>query len=101
MVEKTNNYGLSKPSPEEFYDVDVQNNNMDIIDEKLALAMEKANKASPTGHKHTTSEITDFPTSMTPNAHTHKKSEITDLKTENWTFTLEDGSTVTKAVYVG
>lgn len=23
------------------------------------------------------------------------------LKTENWTFTLEDGSTVTKAVYVG
>ena len=23
------------------------------------------------------------------------------LATENWTFTLEDGSTVTKAVYVG
>ena len=23
------------------------------------------------------------------------------LTTENWTFTLEDGSTVTKAVYVG
>lgn len=23
------------------------------------------------------------------------------LNTENWTFTLEDGSTVTKAVYVG
>ena len=23
------------------------------------------------------------------------------LDTENWTFTLEDGSTVTKAVYVG
>ena len=23
------------------------------------------------------------------------------LKTENWTFTLEDGSTVMKAVYVG
>jgi hypothetical protein len=23
------------------------------------------------------------------------------LKTESWTFTLEDGSTVTKAVYVG
>ena len=39
--------------------------------------------ASPTGHKHTKSEITDFPT------------------TETWTFTLEDGSTVTKAVYVG
>jgi len=33
--------------------------------------------------------------------HKHTKSEITDIKTENWTFTLEDGSTVTKAVYVG
>ena len=34
-------------------------------------------------HKHTKSEITDFPT------------------TETWTFILEDGSIVTKAVYVG
>jgi hypothetical protein len=39
--------------------------------------------AAPTSHKHTKSEITDFP------------------NTETWTFTLEDGSTVTKAVYVG
>lgn len=29
------------------------------------------------------------------------KDEIVDNVTENWTFTLEDGSTVTKAVYVG
>lgn len=57
--------------------------------------------ASPTGHKHSKSEITDFPTSMTPTAHSHSKSEITDLTTETWTFTLEDGSTVTKEVYVG
>lgn len=27
--------------------------------------------------------------------------DITDLNSETWTFTLEDGSTVTKAVYVG
>lgn len=33
--------------------------------------------ASPTGHKHTKSEITDFPTSMTPTAHNHSASEIT------------------------
>lgn len=58
--------------------------------------------ASPTGHKHTTSEITDFPTSMKPTAHGHTKSEITDFPTtETWKFTLEDGSIVTKAVYVG
>ena len=30
-------------------------------------------------HKHTKSEITDFPSAMTPTAHTHKKSEITDF----------------------
>ena len=29
------------------------------------------------------------------------RSEIPTLSTETWTFTLEDGSTVTKAVYVG
>lgn len=39
MAEKTTNFGLTKPLPEEFYDVAVQNNNMDIIDEKLAEAM--------------------------------------------------------------
>ncbi len=57
---------------------------------------------TPTSHTHKKSEITDFPTSMTPTAHTHTKSQITDFPTtETWTFTLEDGSTVTKAVYVG
>lgn len=33
--------------------------------------------ASPTGHKHTKSEITDFPTSMTPTAHNQAASTIT------------------------
>lgn len=35
MAEKTQYYGLTKPSPEDFYDVNVQNENMDIIDEVL------------------------------------------------------------------
>ena len=35
MVNKTTNFGLTKPLPEEFYDVQVQNDNMDIIDEEL------------------------------------------------------------------
>lgn len=35
MAEKTTNYGLTKPLPEEFYDINVHNNNMDIIDEEL------------------------------------------------------------------
>ena len=95
------------------------------------LSSEIANK-SAVGHKHTKSEITDFPTAMTPTAHNHSASDINSgtlsgnrlptvpvtkggtgattvaaartnlgLTTETWTFTLEDGSTVTKAVYVG
>jgi len=34
-----------------------------------------------TTHNHTTSEITDFPTTMTPTAHNHTISEITDFPT--------------------
>ena len=33
-------------------------------------------------------------------SHTHTVSEVSDLTTETWTFTLEDGSTVTKNVVV-
>lgn len=36
MAEKTLNYKLIKPLQSEFYDVDVQNGNMDIIDQALA-----------------------------------------------------------------
>ena len=35
MPNTTKNYGLKKPLPEEFYDVSVQNENMDIIDAEL------------------------------------------------------------------
>lgn len=35
MADKTINYGLTKPKPEDFYNVDVQNENMDIIDTVL------------------------------------------------------------------
>lgn len=35
MAEQTPNYGLTKPDSEDFYDVEVQNSNMDIIDGAL------------------------------------------------------------------
>ena len=49
----------------------------DLESRCTALEKDKSN----TGHKHSKSEITDFPTSMTPTAHTHEKSEITDFPT--------------------
>ena len=59
------------------------------LEGKLAEKYSPDNKPSPT----------DIGASAT--GHKHTKSEITDLTTEPWTFTFEDGSTVTKAVYVG
>lgn len=38
MANTTINYGLTKPTQDEFYNVDVQNGNMDIIDTKLKEA---------------------------------------------------------------
>ena len=35
MADKTTNYNLTKPSASEFYDIDVQNANMDIIDAEM------------------------------------------------------------------
>lgn len=35
MATKTTNYGLTKPDGADFYDVDVQNSNMDIIDKQM------------------------------------------------------------------
>ena len=35
VATKTTNYGLEKPDGTDFYDVDVQNSNMDIIDKQM------------------------------------------------------------------
>ena len=35
MATKTTNYGLTKPDGADFYDFDVQNDNMDIIDKQM------------------------------------------------------------------
>lgn len=43
----------------------------------------------------------NMPSSWTPAPEDMAKKEDVPSTTENWTFTLEDGSTVTKKVYVG
>lgn len=47
MADKTANYGLTKPLPSEFYDVTVQNGNMDAID--AALHGLETGKETPEG----------------------------------------------------
>lgn len=184
MADKTKNYGLTKPTTEEFYDINVQNQNMDKIDEVLkdldsTFATEKTTLAdadtvslndsadsnklkkitwvkikeilasvfSPKDHTHDASDINDtLPISKGGTGSTSATAAITNLgaakanhkhsatdinsgtlssdrlpvipvtkggtgasnssqaranlgiSEEYWTFTLEDGTTVTKLV---
>ena len=63
MATKTTNYGLEKPDGTDFYDVDVQNSNMDIIDKQM-----KANASAITQLNSDTKSIIQFLGNMiTPN----------------------------------
>lgn len=82
MAKQTSNLGLIKPDANEFYDVNVQNENMDKIDEQLGgtLPISKGGTGA---------------------ADSSKARENLGIKAEYFVFTLEDGSTVTKLMYVG
>ena len=51
MATTTTNYGLTKPDGADFYDVDVQNDNMDIIDKQM--------KANANGIEQLNSDLKD------------------------------------------
>ena len=55
---------------------------------------------TPAEHTHDVSwdEVQSKPTQFSPTTHAHTSSEISDVSIEEWMFTLEDGSTVTKKV---
>ena len=57
MINKTTNYNLSKPTEDEFYDVNVTNGNMDIIDSEL-----KKNEDSIKTVNEQLGEMTQVPT---------------------------------------
>ena len=60
MATKTTKYGLEKPDGTDFYDVDVQNSNMDIIDKQM-----KANANAITQLNSDTKSIIQFLGNMT------------------------------------
>lgn len=82
------------------------------IDEKYLPTFEEQDPTvsswakQPTKPSYTASEVGAVPTSRTVNGkalsgNISLSASDLGLTTENWTFTLEDGSTVTKAVYIG
>ena len=99
MANKTTNYGLTKPLPEEFYDVGVQNDNMDIIDTQIKALDPKSATAKTTLADADTIPLNDSAASsalkkitwaniktvlgnvFAPKSHTHTKSQISDFPT--------------------
>ena len=64
--------------------------------------------AAADNHSHEWNDIKSKPESYTPAAHNHNISELPDVPDfiqhshlEEWTLTLEDGSTITKKVLIG
>lgn len=53
MSGSTTNYGLTKPTQDEFYNVDVQNGNMNIIDENLKLLATQSSEIEQKQNKFT------------------------------------------------
>ena len=51
MASKTTNYGLTKPAQEDFYNVEVMNTNMDLIDKALANKADGQSDTVPTTRK--------------------------------------------------
>lgn len=79
MAEKTTNYKLTKPEMSELFDINVINGNMTIIDGAL---------------KEQKDLIDALPSKS------YVQDAINNTQTERWTFTLENGSTVTKEVCI-
>ena len=65
-MKNTKNYGLGKPELTEFYDINVQNDNMDVIDEKLATLSSDlgsvSNRAGLFHNLYSFSTVGGFPT---------------------------------------
>lgn len=59
MPNLTSNYGLKKPLPEEFYNVQVQNENMDIIDKELKKAIPYVATYYPVNSGKNVNDLTD------------------------------------------
>ena len=128
MAKQTSKFGFVKPEINEHYSVDIQNENWDKVDEQLGstLPISRGGTGSTSAtaaltnlgaaknvHKHNASDINSgtlssdrFPTipitkGGTGAADSSKARENLGIKAEYFTFTLDDGSTVTKLMYVG
>ena len=91
-MQNTENFNFKLPESTDLYDVKDYNENFETVDTKLKELGDNLDEciqkipeeitpssigASEIGHKHTKSEISDFPSTMTPSAHNQAASTIT------------------------
>ena len=93
MATNTTNYGMVKPAKEEFYDVGVQNSNMDKVDTALFehttdttshVTQEQRtewNGKADESHGHEFTEISGTPSTYPPANHNHPWSDVTGQPT--------------------
>lgn len=86
MPNTTTNYGLKKPLPSEFYDINVHNENMEIIDEKLKEL--ESRPTTPAEHDHddryyTETEVDNLLKNKSDSGHTHDGRYYTETEVNN------------------
>ena len=65
------------------------------------MANESIKNAFARMWQHVTTKLGDHTTNNNVHITAEEKEKLNGLTTETWTFTLEDGSTVTKRVVIG
>lgn len=101
MATKTTNYGLTKPDGADFYDVDVQNDNMDIIDKQMkANANDIAQLNSDKEYKtYSTDGISIEINSQCAMFYIRKSKSLTDGNTTQTLLDLPNGITLKNEVF--
>ena len=101
MATKTTNYGLTKPDGADFYDVDVQNDNMDIIDKQMkANANDIAQLNSDKDYKNYHGDGIDIEiNSQCAMFYIRKSKSLTGGNVTQTLLDLPDGITLEKEVF--
>lgn len=94
MASKTTNFNLTKPSADDFYDIGVHNDNMDIIDAEMKR-MDDESKRIDNDAKENLEEHTNAPNPHNITASTVGLGNVPNVATNDQTPTYTEASTLT------
>ena len=91
-MQTTTNFGLKKPEGNEFYDVNVQNDNLDVIDEKLKECMEGGTAEKVTYENESVADVTNVKEAL--------DGILDGTQLEQWSATKYTGYTTEEVVSI-